>query len=147
MVIPSKDFKGIVLLSFGKCSNISRFNKKTDKDYTQEDLDELDVFDYFDANNIDIDENNNKIEVKHSLTGEIVEVEKVECEISGGNLYIENEVYIYIKEDDIYMSLEMDTYDKIVRVHAIYDKCEECGDDEYIIPLIKHIKMCFTTLI
>ncbi len=84
MAIPNKNFKGIVLLSFGKCSNISGFfNKETDKDYTQKDLDELDVFNYFDANDIDIDDENNKIEVKHSLTGEIVEVEKVECEIIG----------------------------------------------------------------
>lgn len=57
MPIPKKDFNGKVLLSFGYYSEPGH--------YIQKDLDEVDLFDYYDIN--EIIKNDDKIEVFNSF--------------------------------------------------------------------------------
>ena len=125
MPIPNKDFNGKVLLSFGYCSEPGQ--------YTQKDLDEVDFFDYYDCN--DIIENDDKIEALNKLKGIYEEVELIECEIEGNQLNIDNNLYTYIKENDVFMSLNYDTHNEFVKIHAIYDICAYCkSKNEFVIP-------------
>jgi len=125
MPIPKKDFNGKVLLSFGYCTEQGQ--------YTQKDLDEIDFFDYYDTN--DIIEDGDKIEVFNNLKGKYEEVELIECKIESNQLNIDNELYTYIEEDDVFMSLNYDTHNVFVKIHAIYDTCASCeSKDECVIP-------------
>lgn len=125
MPIPKRDFNGKVLLSYGYCSEPGH--------YTQKDLDEVDLFNYFDKN--DIIEKGDKIEVYNSLTGKYEEVEIVECEIISKQLYINDDLYRYIEKDDVFMCLNYNNYNEFVKIHAINDTCDSCENkDEYVIP-------------
>jgi hypothetical protein len=122
---PSKNFNGKVLLSYGYCSN--------NNNITQNDLDEVDIFDY--CKNNDIINNDNNIEVLHSLKGTYEEVDIVECVINDNILNINGELYKYIKKDDIFMNINLDKCNEFVRIHAIYDTCFSCKNtDEIVIP-------------
>ncbi len=120
MPIPKKDFSGKVLLSYGYCSKAGQ--------YTQKDLDEVDLFDYYDKN--EIIKNDDKIEIFNSFRGTYEEVELIECKIKSNQLNIDGKLYTYIEEDDVFMSLDLDTHNEFVRIHAIYDTCESCEDKD-----------------
>ena len=126
MPIPKNNFNGKVLLSYGYCSEPGH--------YTQKDLDEVDIFDYCKNNDI-INDNDNNIEVLHSLKRTYEEVELIECKIESNQLNIDNKLYTYIEEDDVFMSLNYDTINEFVKIHAIYDTCTSCKNkDEILIP-------------
>lgn len=123
---PNKYFNGKVLLSYNYCSNNGQ--------YTQKDLDKVDIFDYCKNNDI-INDNDNNIEVLHSLKGTYEKVDIVECKIESNQLNINNELYTYIEEDDVFMSLNYDNINEFVKIHAIYDTCASCKNkDEIVIP-------------
>lgn len=115
-----------VLLSYNYCSNNGQ--------YTQNDLDEVDIFDYCKNNDI-INIDNNNIEVLHSLKGTYEKVDIVNGNIYGNILTINGEIYKYIEKDDIFMNLNINKCDEFVRIHAIYDTCFSCKNtDEIVIP-------------
>jgi len=121
---PIKNFTGKILLSFGYCSN--------NRQYTQKDLDEVDIFDYCKNNDII---NDNNIEILHSLKGTYEKVDTVECIINDNILNINGELYTYIKDDDIFMNTNSNKYNEFVRIHAIYDTCYSCKNtNEIVIP-------------
>jgi len=139
MPVPNKNFNGKVLLSYGYCSEPGK--------YTQKDLDEVNIFDYYDKNDIIEGEN---IEVLNKLKGEYEKVEFVSCKIESNILSIDDILYTYMEKDDIFMSINVDKKDEFysqandlsnsygiefVRIHALYDTCELCGSsEEFIIP-------------
>lgn len=138
MPIPNKNFNGKALLSYGYCSEPGK--------YIQKDLDEVNIFDYYDKYDIIEGEN---IEVLNKLKGEYEEVEFVKCKIESNLLSIDDILYTYIEKDDIFLSINVDKKDEyflgifkgnefhsqFVRIHALYDTCELCGSsEEFIIP-------------
>jgi hypothetical protein len=122
---PNKNFNGKALLSYNCCFG--------DGKYTQKDLDEVDFFDYCDYN--DIIKNGGKVEAFHKLKGTYEEVKLVECEISSSQLNIDDNLYTYIEKDDVFMSLNYNTINEFVKIHAIYDTCASCGEkNTFVIP-------------
>lgn len=109
MPIPNTKYKGKILVIYGSCTYAGK--------YTQKDLDELDILDYYDYNNFN----------------DLEDVEKVDCELNDNILNINGDLYTYIKKDDIFMSLNLDTYNTLVKILAIYNKCQWCNDEDYLI--------------
>ena len=96
-------------------------------------MDKIDFFDYYNCNN-NIIENGDKIEILNKFKG-AYEVELIECKIKSKQLNIDNELYTYIEKDDVFMSLNYDTYNEFVKIHAIYDTCASCeSKNECVIP-------------
>jgi len=110
MPIPNTKYKGEILVIYGTFSDAGK--------YTQKDLDNLDILDYCNYNDFD----------------DFEEIEKVNCELDGNSLNINGNLYTYIKDDDIFMSLNLDTCDTIVKILAIYNKCYCCNNEDYLIP-------------
>jgi hypothetical protein len=109
---PSKDFKGKAIISYGYCSKEGQ--------YTEKDLDNVDIYDYCDYCDMENDD-----------------VEIVECEIISDQIIIDDDIYIYMEEDDVFMSINLDTRNIFVKVHFIHSCCESCGSDDYL------VKYCF----
>lgn len=99
MPIPNINYQGKILVIYGTCSDTGK--------YTQKDLDKLDILDYCDYNNFD----------------DLEDIEKVDCELNDTILNIDGDLYTYIEKDDIFMSLNLDTYNTLVKILSIYNKC------------------------
>ena len=61
-------------------------------------------------------------------------IEVVEGEIESSQLQIDEYLYTYVKELDIFMCLNLENYEEFVKVQAIYDKCKKCLNIDYLIP-------------
>lgn len=110
MPIPNINYQGKILVIYGTCSKPGEF--------TQKDLDSMDIIDYFNYNEFD----------------DLEDTEKVDCELDGDILNIDGDLFTYIKKDDIFMSLNLDTYDELVKILAIYNRCHRCNEEDYLIP-------------
>lgn len=110
MPIPNTKYKGQILVIYGACSSLGK--------YTQKDLDDIDILDYYNYNQFD----------------DLEDCEKVDCELDGNILNLNGYLYTYIKDDDIFMSLNLDTYNTLVKILAIYNKCQCCNNEDYLIP-------------
>jgi hypothetical protein len=62
------------------------------------------------------------------------DIEVVEGEIDSSQLQINEYLYTYLKELDIFMCLNLEKYEEFVKVQAIYDKCKKCFNINYLIP-------------
>ena len=112
MPIPQDDFFGKMIITYGFTPN-GAINKK--------ELESVDIFDYCNYNDIDKLLDNKYIEV-------------VEGEINSSQLQIDEYLYTYVKELDIFMCLNLEKYEEFVKVQAIYDKCKKCSNFDYLIP-------------
>ena len=79
------------------------------------------IFDYCNSNDINKLLDNGYIEI-------------VEGEIDSSQLQIDEYLYTYVKEFDIFMCLNLEKYEEFVKVQAIYDKCKKCSNVDYLIP-------------
>jgi hypothetical protein len=59
--------------------------------------------------------------------------EIIECEIDPDQLEINDHFYKYDENKDVFWSLDYEKYDTFIRVHFIFDKCELCGIDNYLV--------------
>ena len=75
-------------------------------------IESVDIFDYCNYNDIDKLLDNKYIEV-------------VKGEIESSQLQIDEYLYTYVKELDIFMCLNLEKYEEFVKVQAIYDKCKK----------------------
>ena len=107
---PSKDFKGKAIITYGYCSKEGQ--------YTEKELDKVDIYDYYDYCNMKNDND---------------DVEIVECEIRSNQIKIDDELYVYREEDDVFMSINLDTRNIFVKVHFIHSCCESCELDDYLV--------------
>ena len=112
MPIPQDDFFGKIIITYGFTPN-GTINKK--------ELESVDIFDYCNYNDIDKLLENKYIEV-------------VEGEIESSQLLIDEYLYTYVKELDIFMCLNLENYEEFVKVQGIYDKCKKCLNIDYLIP-------------
>ena len=112
MPIPQNDFIGKIIVTYGFTPN-GAINKK--------ELESVDIFDYCNYNDIDKLLENKYIEV-------------VEGKINSSQLQIDEYLYTYVKELDIFMCLNLEKYEEFVKVQAIYDKCKKCSNIDYLIP-------------
>ncbi len=112
MPTPTHDFIGKMIVTYGFTPN-GAINKK--------ELESVDIFDYCNSNDI------NKL-----LENGYIEI--VEGEIDSSQLQIDEYLYTYVKELDIFMCLNLEKYEEFVKVQAIYDKCKKCSNVDYLIP-------------
>ena len=115
MPTPTHDFIGKMLVTYGFTLN-GAINKK--------ELESVDIFDYCNSNDINQLLDNGYIEI-------------VEGEIDSSQLQIDEYLYTYVKEFDIFMCLNLEKYEEFVKVQAIYDKCKKCSNFDYLIILQK----------
>ena len=113
MPTPTHDFIGKMLVTYGFTLN-GAINKK--------ELESVDIFDYCNSNDINKLLDNGYIEI---VEGEIID---------SSQLQIDEYLYTYVKEFDIFMCLNLEKYEEFVKVQAIYDKCKKCSNDDYLIP-------------
>jgi len=125
--MPKPDkFSGKVILNYGYCSKRG--------EYTKKDLDEINLIDSDQLEFPDIIIDDNKIQIFNSKTRNFEDLEVEDCKIDGNMLEINNNLYTYIKEDDIFISLNYDNINVILKVFLINDKCEHCkNEDEWLI--------------
>ena len=107
MSISHIEFKGKMLVSYG-FSPYGEINEKV--------IESVNVFDY------------NKID--KLLESEDIEI--VDGEISSSQLEIDDDIYYYVEEFDIFMSLQLEKYEEFIKVHTIYDNCVKCDNLDYI---------------
>ncbi len=110
MPIPSYNYKGQVIIKYGVCLEQGK--------YTSKDVDKLDIIDYCNYNDFN----------------ELEEIEEVNCELKNNMIKINENLYKYIKDNDIFMSINLDTCNQLVKIIAINNKCNECKNEDYLIP-------------
>ena len=128
-----KDFRGRAILKYGYCSKQG--------EYTKKDLEEVDIINY--DTFLDIIEDENGIQIFNLRTKEWEDVDVEECKIGSDTLEVGNKYYVYMKEDDIFMGLNYENINEIIKILSINGKCEHCkNEDEWLMEYYINFWIC-----
>lgn len=111
--MPTFNYKGSIIALYGKCTTPGKPSSS--------DIDDLDKYTCWDANVLEDEDVIENVTINDDIL-------TIVDETNDDN----NKKYIYMKEHDIYLSLNMESYNTFIKMFYIQKKCDLCNDFNFV---------------